>query len=1717
MKKSIFLLILLFGIAGAVYFFTREDGDDKAASSGSASSGSASGEEEVYTDDTSLTGDLANLQTRANGGDIKAQYDLAQHYAKGDGVDVNEKRAKYWYKKAAAKDHGDALFRLGNYCLINSFESPDLSPLAHLSAEVYYVVGFNVDDYYSRDQEKIKRKFLSNFVKSKEGKLEYTDNFVEACRYYAKALINGHAEASYVFGALMLQHDLREKMEGVLYELFKNFEQKQKNKYSKKYEYKTAFFIPAAKAGDPAAQYFLGVCLSLGDEYSGKIPNEKIREQFEKMKYNQTANRQLANDYFVKSTGLGFAPAQHYLGKAYYSGKYFVKSYRESFKYFSMAAEQGNPDAQYQLGCFYRDGVTGIKKDPQKAVSFFEKAASQKHADAQFALAICYTHGIGVEKDLAKAAEWFKEAADSGGHIEAEYRYALCARDAIGIEENPTDAREYFGRAARGNHLDAQYLYGYCLANGYGGDKNEEDAVAWFYLAGERKHPKALYALACYFAFGSFEKPELAKIRTLLAESKNRYQENIWNEFLNMKNSESENYHYRKYSKKMPTVWTITRKRYSVYGFSYDHNIDVEFCRPFVSGERGDYWKNVINGMRNIVYAVPFFARAAKNGSAEAQYIYAVCCAEGLEVDITPEYLKKFFSWYKEIIIRRDPYRAENWLREASRNNLYLAHYELAVRYLAGNDKSKNVEAVKLLELIQDSDIKDAKYLYATCLASGKGVKADLEKAEEIFEQLFVDDNKIGLKIGEFYLSIGNEERGIAWYQKSIDNGLADAAFALGVYYAGKNQHDKAKEYFENAGFSNQIYIVKAAGYYLKKAGKSELANAFLKQAAESGDKDVLFALASCYAGDRKRELEILENAASAGNNEAQYIVAKSILDQADRTESDLEKAIGLLKLSAESNFHPALTLLAKCYVDGVGVAIDLVQAVSCFERAIENGSGEACFYMAKCYVTGNWNKEKNIDTALDLLKKGTWRQDANSGRMFANYIMFGQFDDLDLYKIESRLIGKQKEYRKKFWNVLKEEFKHIRKLEKCDDSGDNCIDKVFSADELVKIEKLPENKRRMQKMKLLREKAVKIWKEVYLLEWIEHIETYNLVKPLNPATQLGGNFKCAWSIYAGAADNGDAYAQYVLGLGYFHGVYVDVPLLPKQLTLAVKYFRMSAEQGNFHAAYYLGYCYRRGLGVAKNADEALKWLIVAAEKGHLMAQLELGYFFKEKRDYQNAFKFFMLAAEQNSAVAQYEVAECYANGFGVQKNQAEMIKWYYRSADKLYNPALEKLKAFYSDAKNIVDKEAAYWYRNAENQEDKVVLYIYAICYLTGSLEEKNATEALVKFERAGTQGISDALFQAFEMHALGNGTPQDISRSLEWLSAAAKSGHPLATYYVIINETFDLKGDFKAFNLDNVDLANLKDKLKQDKFSAHFRKILKLANEGFVPAQYIYGFYLMHCKSDDPNSPEREKERKEAAEWFYKAAQKGMDAAKLEVVWAFAKDLISKNDKSKDPAFIYKCVNFANSKNKKDNDAEKRKLINYAYAQCFISGYGCRMDTRKAVSYYQKANDYNLAYYRLGLCYFDGKGIKKDIPKALEFFEKSSLPEGFYRAGLICESRGRNFAKRGKKYRERSQDNFRKAFDHFKNAANKGNAKAYYRLGMCYLSGQGVEASSELAAKNFNEAAERGDAEACYQLALCYLSGDGVIQSKEEAITLLKKAAEKGHPQAKEKLKNL
>lgn len=62
-------------------------------------------------------------------------------------------------------------------------------------------------------------------------------------------------------------------------------------------------------------------------------------------------------------------------------------------------AEQGNADAQFNLGLMYFNG-TGVTQNDQAALKWFRLAAEQGDAFAQFALGNMYFMGRGVEKNF---------------------------------------------------------------------------------------------------------------------------------------------------------------------------------------------------------------------------------------------------------------------------------------------------------------------------------------------------------------------------------------------------------------------------------------------------------------------------------------------------------------------------------------------------------------------------------------------------------------------------------------------------------------------------------------------------------------------------------------------------------------------------------------------------------------------------------------------------------------------------------------------------------------------------------------------------------------------------------------------------------------------------------------------------------------------------------------------------------------------------------------------------------------------------------------------------------------------------------------------------------------------------------------------------------------------------------------------------------------------
>lgn len=84
-----------------------------------------------------------------------------------------------------------------------------------------------------------------------------------------------------------------------------------------------------------------------------------------------------------------------------------VELLAKAHHYFLKAAEQGNAEAQCQLGLLYAQGL-GVAQDFEQAAEWYQRAAEKMHPKAQFNLAFLCAHGEGVEQDYIQAYTWYR-------------------------------------------------------------------------------------------------------------------------------------------------------------------------------------------------------------------------------------------------------------------------------------------------------------------------------------------------------------------------------------------------------------------------------------------------------------------------------------------------------------------------------------------------------------------------------------------------------------------------------------------------------------------------------------------------------------------------------------------------------------------------------------------------------------------------------------------------------------------------------------------------------------------------------------------------------------------------------------------------------------------------------------------------------------------------------------------------------------------------------------------------------------------------------------------------------------------------------------------------------------------------------------------------------------------------------------------------------------
>ena len=162
-----------------------------------------------------------------------------------------------------------------------------------------------------------------------------------------------------------------------------------------------------------------------------------------------------------------------------------------------------------------------------------------------------------------------------------------------------------------------------------------------------------------------------------------------------------------------------------------------------------------------------------------------------------------------------------------------------------------------------------------------------------------------------------------------------------------------------------------------------------------------------------------------------------------------------------------------------------------------------------------------------------------------------------------------------------------------------------------------------------------------------------------------------------------------------------------------VQYYRYSADMGNVDAQVTMGRLYSLGArGLRKDVDAARKYLTDAANAGDATAMANLG--------------------------------NMYANGFGVETNNATAFEWFEKSA----------------------------------KQGNAMGRYGLGYMILAGQGVPRNEQLAVKYLNQAAEQGLADARFFLGVLYLRGVGVKQDYTKAYHHFNVASHVGHEVATY---------------------------------------------------------------------------------------------------------------------------------------------------------------------------------------------------------------------------------------------------------------------------------------------------------------------------------------------------
>lgn len=634
-------------------------------------------------------------------------------------------------------------------------------------------------------------------------------------------------------------------------------------------------------------------------------------------------------------------------------------------------AEEGDPEAMYELGKIYRVGRGDIVRDHPKALKLLRRSAEAGNSKAMLQLALVDENEIEAFRWLNNAAEvgsggamltlallywegheeivadkeqsqqWLKKAlttlyidANKGDAEAMQTLSQLYEKGLVGLSKNADKAVEWSRKAK--DAFEKEALEGdpeamFQLAEMYGEVRGVEvdraKQMFWYRKAAEAGDPRGMYELAMKYHSGAFVPQDLSRALQ-------------W---------------YLKAVKITQEVHTMI----SIGNLYEDDNSITD----------------------NTALAIVWYKKAFKASPS----------TEGRWASASAYWIANIYS--KGEGIPKDSVEAFKWYAVAAEQGHAHAMLALGSAYYYGEGVEQDYhKAYRWTSTAAEHKWpSDAKLFLAILYHEGRGIERDDAKASDLLKEARESSSPETLydyvrRCNEGRNAIRNVSEIIGLYRMAADRGDSEAMLALGMTYAHVLQDtEEAVQWFNKAAEAGDSAAMDFLGFAYEKG--DGVAKDFLKsmawysKSAEAGDMRGMANLGRAYykTEDFDNAFKWFNKAAEQGESEAMRMLGV-LYSEGQGVLQDEQKAVEWWQKAADAGSTIVMLLLGDAYQNGKGVIQDYQKAFKWYEQLADTGDSNGMFCLGFMHSNGRGVAVDNIK-AVEWWRKGAEKE--HTGCMF--------------------------------------------------------------------------------------------------------------------------------------------------------------------------------------------------------------------------------------------------------------------------------------------------------------------------------------------------------------------------------------------------------------------------------------------------------------------------------------------------------------------------------------------------------------------------------------------------------------------------------------------------------------------------------------------------------------------------------------------------------------